>query len=184
MTHGDPDAFLSAAVLTHVLSLLATRPEMDREELLQDTIDAIQLQFGREYVETTHLWELLQMTTMLISSETVGPMEAMEQLRCRTAPEVLAGALYACVTCHRDFDTAIITAVNHSGRSAAVGAITGIIMGMRMGAEALPEFYLENLEPAQILEELASDMVQGCPMDMGGHLFDDDWDRKYLRGGV
>ena len=42
--------------------------------------------------------------------------------------EVLCGALYACVTCHGDFDAAMITAVNHSGRSAAVGAVTGMVM--------------------------------------------------------
>ena len=30
--------------------------------------------------------------------------------------------------------------------------------------------------------ELADDLVQGCPMEMGSRLFDDDWDRKYLHG--
>ena len=111
-------------------------------------------------------------------------MEAMEQLRCETAPEVLAGALYACITCHGDFDAAMITAVNHSGRSAAVGAVTGAILGARLGEGALPEFYLECLEPTQYLQELADDLVHGCPMDFGSNLFDDDWDRKYLHGGL
>ena len=52
-----------------------------------------------------------------------------------------------------------------------------------MGAEALPEFYLECLEPAMLLIELADDLHQGCPMEMGDVFFDDDWDRKYLQGG-
>ena len=82
-----------------------------------------------------------------------------------------------------DFDSAMILAVNHSGRSAAVGAVTGALLGARMGYEALPEFYLESLEPLHLLMELANDLVAGCAMEIGSSLFDDDWDRKYLRAG-
>ena len=184
LTHGDPAAFVSGAVLTHVLSLLLKEPDISEEALLRHTVDAIQLQFGREYCQTTQLWELLQYARVLASSETTGQMEAMELLRCRTAPEVLAGVYYACLTCHGDFDAAMITAVNHSGRSAAVGAITGAVLGMRLGETALPEFYLESLEPTQLLLQIADDMAQGCPADRLGNLFDDDWDRKYLHGGT
>ena len=109
---------------------------------------------------------------------------AFSQGDWRTAAEVLAGAVYACLTCHGDFDTAIITAVNHSGRSAAVGAVTGALLGIYLGEEALPEFYLECLEPTPLLRELADDLEQGCPMDRVGALFDGDWDRKYLGNGV
>ena len=107
----------------------------------------------------------------------------MERLKCENAAQVLAGAVYACLTNIEDFDAGMITAVNHSGRSAAVGAITGAILGMRMGEAALPEFYIECLEPAQTLRELADDLYHGCPMEMGNKLFDLDWDRKYLHGG-
>ena len=107
----------------------------------------------------------------------------MEQLGCRTAPEVLAGVLYTCVTCGGDFDLAMITAVNHSGRSAVVGAIVGAVLGMCQGSRELPEFYLENLESAPMLMELADDLSRGCPADVMSRLFDDDWDRKYIHGG-
>ena len=76
----------------------------------------------------------------------------------------------------------MIAAVNHSGCSAAVACLTGAILGARLGAQALPEFYLECLEPALMLVELADDLVQGCPMVKGNKLFDGDWDRKYLHG--
>ncbi len=184
LTHGTPEAFLTGAVLTHLVSMLLQDPRQSLEALLEDTRDAIQIQFGREYGQTGYIWELLQHAKVLASSQRFTHMEAMERLRCRTAPEVLSGAVYACLTCQEDFDAALITAVNHSGRSAAVGAIVGTIMGIRMGEVALPEFYLECLEPAQLLTELADDMAQGCPMDAMSRLFDDDWDRKYLHGGV
>ena len=183
LTHGNPVAFLSGAALTHGMSQLVRCPEMTIRERVQDVIDYIQLQFGREYAQTTKLWELLQLAMMLAESDTVSQADAMEQLGCRTAPEVLAGALYACATCHGDFDAAMITAVNHSGRSAAVGAITGTLLGAYMGEEALPDFYMECLEPTHILQELADDLLQSCPMDLRSNLFDDDWDRKYLHAG-
>lgn len=183
LTHGDPVAFLSGAALTHAMGQILRCPELTLQQRVQDTIDAIQLQFGREYGQTTKLWELLHLALVLADSDTISQTEAMEQLRCRTAPEVLAGALYACATCHGDFDAAMITAVNHSGRSAAVGAITGALLGLYLGEKALPEFYLECLEPTELLRELADDLLHGCPMDLASSLFDDDWDRKYLHAG-
>ena len=184
LTHGGPEAFLSGAVLTHAMGLLLKDPQMDPGELVTQTVDAIQLQFGREYGQTTRIWEMLQYAQTLASSQTITQMEAMEQLGCKTSAEVLAGALYACLTCHGDFDAAMITSVNHSGRSAAVGAVTGAVLGLCMGEEALPEFYLECLEPTALLRELADDLAQGCPMERFTSLFDDDWDRKYLHGGL
>lgn len=183
LTHSSPDAFLSAAALTEAMSRILTQEEIDPETLAKETLDAIQFQFGREYHQTAKLWELYQLAVTLSQSD-ASPMEAMELLRCQTAPEVLAGVLYACITCRGDFDTALITAVNHSGRSAAVGAITGAILGARMGEQALPEFYLESLEPTPYLLELADDLSNGCPMVADSNLFDDDWDRKYIHAGL
>ncbi len=184
LTHGDAETFLSGAVLTHALSLMLREPEMTAADIVRETVDAIQLQFGREYGQTAHIWELLQMAQVLAANEEISQMEAMETLQCRTASEVLAGVLYACLTCHGDFDAAMITAVNHSGRSAAVGCLVGAILGLRMGEDALPDFYMESLEPLDLLRQLADDMVQGCTMDRNSRLFDDDWDRKYLHAGM
>ena len=183
LTHGNPEAFICGAALNRLLTLLLHHKDMGLEELLRSTVDAIQLQFGKDYLQTGKLWELLQMAQILAKTDTVSPMDAMEQLSCRSSAEILAGVLYACMTCNGDFDTAMITAVNHSGRSAAVGAITGAVLGAILGEEALPEFYLDSLEPTRYLLELADDLFHGCPMDMGSSLYDGDWDRKYVHAG-
>ena len=183
LTHGEPEAFLSGAVLTHMLRKLMEDPEQSMQNLLRETVDTIGMAFGREYGESAKIWELLQLAVTLSMSDRM-PADAMETLGCRTAAEVLAGAVYAVLTCNGDFDTAMITAVNHSGRSAAVGAITGCLLGVILGDKALPEFYLESLEPAGTLMELADDLTAGCPMVAGSNLFDDDWDRKYLHAGA
>ena len=112
-------------------------------------------------------------------SGTVPPQEGMEALGCLDVGQCLAGAMFACLTAPEDFDTAIITAVNHSGLSAAVGAIAGAILGAKLGEDALPAFYLESLECSHVLQTLADDMACGTPA-LG--LFDDAWDHKYVQG--
>jgi len=183
ITHGEVNTFLAGAVLTHLLCQLLEKPEVAFAEQVQSTISALQLQFEEAYGTKLTLWARLEEALSLAVTPDVGPMEAMETLGCRTAAEVLAGAVYAVATCGRDFDIAMITAVNHSGRSAAVGAITGSLLGAILEDEALPDFYLESLEPTQTLLELADDMSYGFSNMVGKSLFDMDWDRKYLSIG-
>ena len=179
LTHGEPEAYLTGAALTHIMCLLLQNPDAPIAEVVQETINSVGLQFG----QGGKLWELLQLALTLAVSPNVSSMDAMQTLECRTAAESLAGAVYTVATCGRDFDTAMITAVNHSGRSSAVGAITGAMLGAVLGDEALPEFYLESLEAAQPLTELADDLSSGFSEMVGKSLFDMDWDRKYLSIG-
>ena len=183
LTHGSPHAFLAGALLANLISKSLHHRNKSLTELLEEGMDDLSQGFGRGYGHTEELCALIRRAMAMAQDESIAPTDAMEQLRCETGTQVLAGAVYACLTGGEDFDGAMITAVNHSGRSAAVGAVTGAILGARLGAMALPEFYLECLEPAMLLVELADDLYHGCPMEMGNRLFDDDWDRKYLHGG-
>jgi ADP-ribosylglycohydrolase len=87
--------------------------------------------------------------------------------------------MYACLAYPEDFDSAIIAAVNHSGHSAATGAVAGAILGAHLGHSYLPQFYLESLEVVDSLMVLADDLVSATP---ASGLFDDDWDQKYVQG--
>ena len=60
-----------------------------------------------------------------------------------------------------------------------MAALTGAVMGARLGKEALPEFYLESLESVWVLEELATDMTQVRQVTK---IFDDSWDLTYVQG--
>lgn len=182
LTHGEPEAFLTAAALTHLLCLLLQNPNAPIEDLVHQTIHSVQLQFGNEYGHCGKIWELLQLALTLSTSANVTAMDAMQTLGCRTAAEVLAGSVYTFATCKGDFDAAMITAVNHSGRSSAVGAIAGAMLGTVLD-DPLPDFYLESLEAAPPLSELADDLSAGFSEMVGKSLFDMDWDRKYLSAG-
>ena len=158
-------------------------PKAPLKAVILRSLDAVKEQFGYQYSNTYELCNAIRHAITLAEAGHSNPVAVMERIQCKTAGQVLAGAVYACLASEGDFDRAMILAVNHSGRSAAVGAIAGAILGIRLGEEALPDFYIECLEPAETLRELADDLFSGCPMEMGNRLFDLDWDRKYLHGG-
>lgn len=184
LTHGGATAFLSGAALTHIISLLIRDTETPLNKAALDAARTIKEQFGHRYSQAFEVSSQLSLAVSLADDHVTPPVQVMERLECDNAAQVLAGAVYAILVCDGNFDSALITAVNHSGRSGAVGAVTGALLGLQMGEEALPEFYLECLEPADTLRELADDMFQGCTMDRSSKLFDLDWDRKYLHGGA
>ena len=178
LTHGDPCAFLSAAVLAYAITGILMEPELSLEEQFTAAIAAVDHQFRSKYSETYTVTATL--SAAVERAKAAEPMgQVMESLQCYSAMNCLAGAIYAAIANSEDFDTAMITAVNHSGYSSAVAGITGAILGAKMGHNALPDFYLESLEPVKELCQLADDMLSGTP-DKG--IFDDDWDQKYVQG--
>ena len=178
ITHGDPTAFLSAAVLAYAITGILMEPEMPLEEQFTAAIAAMDHQFRGKYSEAYTVSQML--TAAVERAKAAEPMgQVMESLECYSAMNCLAGSIYAAVANQSDFDTAMITAVNHSGYSSAVAGITGAILGAKMGYAALPDFYLESLEPVKVLCTLADDMVSFTPTK---GLFDDDWDQKYVQG--
>lgn len=183
LSHDGALAFLSGAALAHIISRLLYEPEIPLKKLILETEQCIKRQFGHQYSQSYELCNLLHMVVSMGEDPTKTPVDIMEFLHCESAAQVLAGALYACMAGSEILDQSLIIAVNHSGRSSAVGAITGAILGLRQREEALPVFYLECLEPTEILQELADDLYHGCPMEMGSRLFDGDWDMKYVHGG-
>ncbi len=179
LTHGNVETFLCGSVLAETVASIADDRELPLQEHYKRAIDAMTARFGSRFEQAQGLSERLLRTVHLAGQEADDHRLIMEKFICDTAEQCLSAAIYASLVCGDDFDAAMILAVNHSGRSGAVGALTGGILGAIMGAEALPDFYLECLESAKILEILASDLALGSPT-FG--LFDDDWDQKYVQG--
>lgn len=121
-------------------------------------------QFHQQYPQACNeLTLLLRLAVSMEKDASLATWDVMEKLHCESAAQVLAGAVYACLAGAEEFDSSLIIAVNHSGRSAAVGAVAGALLGLRQGEAALPEFYTECLEPAELLRELADDLWGAAP---------------------
>lgn len=179
LTHGNAETFLCGSVLAESIASILENRELPLQTCFENAIETMLRQFGDSYPQARELAQMLHQVVSFSQQPGDDPRFVMERLSCTTAAECVAGAMYACLTCPEDFDGAMILAVNHGGRSAAVASLVGAILGAKMGAEALPEFYLECLEPAPVLEELAADLALCSPTS---GLFDDDWDHKYVQG--
>ena len=145
LTCGDPSTFVSGALVANLISLLLDDHSTPLLDLVHRSMESINLQFSHDYPQTWTVLHTLRQGVELAQSG-MNPHAAMEELVCATAPQVLAGAVYALLTCEDDFDAAMITAVNHSGRSSAVAALAGAMLGARLGMEGVPEFYREALD--------------------------------------
>ena len=178
-THGDPENFLSGAFLAIALSRILQQPTQPLIPLYEQVCQDLELQFGAQWSQVTKVTNLIRQAISLTRDPELTPLAAMTILGCTTGAECAAGAVYATIIHVANFDEAMIVSVNHSGRSAAVGAITGALLGARLGVEALPEFYLESLEPVEPLTELAVDLAQARQVL---NIFDDSWDQKYVQG--
>lgn len=179
-THGRPEAYICGAYLALVIARLLQDPQTSLTELFTGALTDVVARFDATYPEDAQQFDaLIRKALALTRDPEMTPLAAMTVLACTTAAECVAGAVYAATIHPANFDEAMIVSVNHSGRSCAVGALTGGILGARLGAEALPEFYLESLECGTYLQELAQDL-HDCRQE--SRIFDDDWDQKYVQG--
>ena len=177
LTNGSPYSYLSGCVLSNLIAGILHDPDMPLKEHILQAVEAMQIQFAFHPQSEEVAKYFMQAVTL--AGSTKDPHEVMEAFSCRDSHECTAAAIYASLVCGDDLDSAMILAINHSGRSSAVGALVGGILGAKLGAEALPEFYLETLECGDILQTLAADLAGGSPMS---GLFNDDWDYKYIQG--
>jgi len=77
------------------------------------------------------------------------------------AEETVAIAVYCSLAHFNDFEKAMVAAVNHSGDSDSTGAVTGNLLGVVFGYEALPDFYKEDLELHDVILHIADDLYNG-----------------------
>ena len=154
-------------------------PERELKDQFLQAAEVMDGQFRERFPQASKVASSVKVTVQLALTDEAQHRNNIEQLHCQSASECLCGAIYASMVCPEDFDEAMILAVNHSGRSGAVAAITGAILGAKLGQEALPDFYLESLEPIDVLRELAQDLAVGSPAK---GLFDHSWDQKYTQG--
>ncbi len=74
------------------------------------------------------------------------------------AEETLAIAVYCALRYPDDFEKAIVASVNHDGDSDSTGAVTGNLLGAKLGLEGIPQKYRENLEFYEELLKLADEL--------------------------
>ncbi|MCJ0875538.1 ADP-ribosylglycohydrolase family protein [Streptomyces sp. AP-93] len=178
-SHGHPTAYLSAgahAVIVHGL----TRGE-SLDSAVQRALGLLGVRPGHQPVTDALQRALGAVTSGVPSPQTI---EGLSPGHGRHAEEVLAIAVY-CALVAENVAHGLRLAVNHSGDSAATGALCGSLLGAQHGETALPAAWLAGLEGRATVLELADDfaleMTQG-PALHGPAAASSTWLTRYPRG--
>jgi len=151
ITHGHPSGFLSAGTLAVIVSLVLSGTA------LTDAIRAAKEEL-RKHPSHKETLAAIEKAESLAKSRPCERTALRELGKGFVAEEALAMGIY-CALGAKDFEDAIILAVNHGGDSDSTGSITGNLLGAAAGVEAIPGRWLAHLELRTIIEALADDLA-------------------------
>ncbi len=166
LTHSHPEARASSMAFAEIISKLAAG------QPLQNAIRSGLRVISR----ASRTSEVLKLAQSLAATETE-PQEAFRQLgEGWVAEEALAIGVFCALRAESDFLNGIRMAVNHGGDSDSTGSICGNLIGAAYGIEIIPPSWIEQLELAELIDEVARDMV----LVQEGRI--SEWEEKYPGG--
>jgi ADP-ribosylglycohydrolase len=156
-THGHPVSCLAAGGYAVVVHALACGESLDAA--VQRALALLAARPGHEPVS-----DALQRSLGAVRQGIPTPGRVQEILGAGAAGDVLGAAVY-CALVAEDVRHGLRLAVNHGGPSAAVGALTGGLLGALHGETTLPPAWLAELEGRptilQLADDFAMEMTQG-----------------------
>lgn len=178
LTHGHELGYIPAALLVHIISLVASG-NMSLESAIQDGIKFMAELFPS--AKDLNYFVKLINKAVYLSKSNIDDISAINQLgEGWVAEETLAIAIYCSLKYQNDFESAIVAAVNHSGDSDSTGSVTGNILGAYLGISAIPEKFIKNLELRDLIEDVATDLLNDCKISEYSDYRDEIWEKKYI----
>lgn len=180
LTHGHPLANIPSYVFATMIYFILNE-KLNIEEALIKSIKQFKEKFNVYDKQNNKYFENLIDKAIKLSKENISDIEAIKELgEGWVAEEAFAIAIYSCLKYQDDFANAIICAVNHDGDSDSTGAIAGNIMGVYLGYNSIPKYYIDNLELKDLIYEIAEDLSSDIPVGEYNVNNDEYWLSKYL----
>jgi len=180
ITHGHPLGIMPSYVLATMINLIIYKDKNIRESL-ELSIKYLLEEYNIFDKDNTKIFIDLINKAIDLSSSNLSDIEAIYQLgEGWVAEEALAIAIYSCLKYSNNFEDAVVCAVNHDGDSDSTGAITGNIMGALLGKVSIPNYYLDDLELKDVIEEIALDLSKTVSGDEYSNYNDEVWLSKYV----
>ncbi len=151
ITHGHPSGYLSAGVLSSILAYIIKGENI--ENAVDKSIEILEKHSNHEEVKEALL------KAKALAKTNIPPQEAIESIGGGwVGEEAVAIAVYCALKSPDNYENAVKMAVNHSGDSDSTGSITGNIIGLSLGENAIPEKWREKLELVNELRTISSDL--------------------------
>ena len=152
ITHGHPSGYLSAGFLSSLITRLVNN--QDIKTAILKTIETLE-----KYPNNQEVKEKILLACKLADSE-ISEKSCIEILgQGWVAEEAIAIALCCALRHLDDYVKALRMAVNHSGDSDTVGAITGNIIGTMLGEDSIPDNWKKIVQDKKFLTKLAIDLI-------------------------
>ena len=179
LTHGHKLAWISSGALALIISLIIHQ-ELSITEDVNQTLKALEDTFPDS--RTTVVYELLRSIRPAVSLATSASsdLDAIHALgKGWVADEALAIGILCALRHENAIAGAMTFAANHGGNSSTTAAIAGMLVGARIGFNAIPDRFVDRLELVDVILELADDVTTDCPMyDWGPS--NPMWEHKYI----
>ena len=148
ITHGHPGGYISAGALAELLQKLYYG------QSLPDAVDDLIVEVDEiENAESTR--DALQHAVELEAEGRPCAPTIKELGEGWVGEEALAIAVYSALSFPTDYAQAVRLAVNHDGDSDSTGSICGQIMGMLLGAGAIPVAWRDGVELCNVIRAYA-----------------------------
>lgn len=186
LTHGHPLGYISAGALAYIVCRCVTEIAPDDRKrgklltgIIEDCCQKLPEWFSDHPEDAAYQAELLRQACALSSRRRRDGKNIVELGEGWVGEEALAIAVYACLRYPNNFTGAIWAAANHGGDSDSTASIAGQIMGSMLGMEGIEDRWVEDLELADVILEIAHDLCVGCQMSEYGSYRDEAWLAKY-----
>ena len=162
LTHGHPTGITAGGAMAMLVSMLANGKP------LVDAVDDL-IAFLNDKPEAAETAAALKRAR---SAKSVAELGAGW-----VAEEALAIGVYCALKHPWDFRSGVLEAVNIDGDSDSTGAITGNILGVVNGENAIPEKWRKNLREYDTVSQVADDLVTRFEEGADGHVTREWWEK-------
>ena len=177
LTHGNEVAWMASGALALIISLIIHQ-ELSITEAVNKTLKVLDESFPNSSTVVYELSRTIRSAVSLASSAS-SDLDAIHALgEGWVAKEALAIGLLSALRHENDIAGAMTFAANHGGNSNTTAAIAGMLVGARIGFNAIPDRFVDRLELVDVILELADDVTTDCPMSDWGPS-NPVWEHKY-----
>ena len=172
ITHGHRMGYVPAAMLADLVHGILAEDGSSLEALVASSLNRVCRLFAPEvrdaegceaddtpgdgaFAQLLGFRSLMNRAIALAKTDTP-PEDAIGQLgEGWVGDKALAIAVYCCLRFPDNMEDCLSAAVTHKGDSDSTGAIAGNILGAWLGAEAIPQRWLDVLEMRELMERMA-----------------------------